>query len=317
VRRRRAEAATVAGLEAVDCIVREDDADDEELALVENVNRLEMHPLDEADIFRRMKEGGATVSYLAMHFARSRGMIAQRLRLSGLTSAAREMFREGRLEITGAVLLSGLPEEDQGAFCEKYAGKEATHWQVQEYIVRTQKQPLYVVMDGTCANCKERTRNGDAGLFEEDYRFEDVCLNPECYKERWHELIELALEEAAGEHRGSGEVTKIAFDSSIPAYVHENVRGEMDFCGKKYEVLKPQGYILSAEETNRKKNTYWRVLCCRENIEVKRCGYETREAHKKSEAKRMEQNLVTEYGEELLKAVGRELGERPENIARN
>jgi ParB/RepB/Spo0J family partition protein len=313
--RRRAQAAAEAGLTAVDCIVREDDTDDEELALVENVNRLEMHPLEEADIFRRMKDAGATVEYIARYFARSRTAISQRLRLSGLAAGAREMFREGRLDIQGAVLLSGLAEDDQEAFCKKYEGKEAAVWQAQDYIVRTQRCLLYpfLLADG-CESCEERTRNGDGSLFEEDYRFDDVCLNPDCYKEQWHRLLRWALRETERGDPGGREIRRIAFDMSIPKHLYEHT-GEVEFDGKRYEVLNPQRYILDSGETKRKKNVYWRVARDRGSIRVTRCGYETREAQKKSAAKQTARQLAAGYGKELLGALGAEWQEAPEAIA--
>jgi hypothetical protein len=143
-----------------------------------------------------------------------------------------------------------------------------------------------------------------------------VCLNPECYQKTWHELIDLELEEAAGEHGGSREVTKIAFCENIPRHLYEKAT-EVEFAGKKYEVLNPHAYILGDEKTDRKKNTYWRVSYIQGGIRVERCGYESREAHKKNEAKRMEQNLVTAYSNELLESLGTQLEERPETIAQN
>jgi ParB/RepB/Spo0J family partition protein len=313
--RRRAQAAAEAGLKAVDCIVRSDGADDGELALVENINRLEMHPLDEADIFRRMKDAGATVEYIAAYFARSRAAISQRIRLSGLSEGGRELFREEKLDIKGAVLLAGLPEEDQEAFYKKRGGKESTVWEVQDYIVRTQDCRLYPIMeDGFCADCRERTRNGDAGLFEDDHGFADVCLNPDCYKEVWRRLIKAALRETREGHPGGGEITRISFGVNIPKQIYGQ-ESVVEFDGQRYEVLNPHRYILCTEETNRKKNVYWNISHRNGIIAVTRCGYETREAHKKSETQRMTRNLVEEYGKELLTTLGAEGQTKPEAIA--
>jgi ParB/RepB/Spo0J family partition protein len=312
--RRRVQAAAELGLEAVDCMVRRDDADDEELALVENINRLEMHPLEEAEIFCRMKAAGAAVGSIASAFARSPQAIAQRIRLGGLNGGGREMFREGRLEIKGAVVLAGLPEEDQEAFCKRYEGKKATVWEVQEYITRTRKCRLYPLFEGTCEACKERTRNGEKGLFEEEYDFDDVCLNPACYKRKWDGLIAGALREAEEGGQDRKEAGKIGFDESIPPYLYEK-DGEFAGDGTRYEVLRKKRYLLCREETKRKTNVYWRVSYREGRIQVKRCGYEKREAHEKAEARENAKGAVKAYGEAVLRAAGERLGETPEALA--
>jgi ParB/RepB/Spo0J family partition protein len=313
--RRRAQAAGEAGLKAVDCIVREDDADDGELALMENINRLEMHPLDEADIFRRMKDTGATVEYIARYFARSVQAISQRIRLSGLAAGPREMFREGRLDIRGAVLLSGLPDDNQEGFYKKYEGKNAGVWQAQEYIVKTQGRRLYsFMMDDECETCGERTRNGDAGLFEGDERFDDVCLSPECYRDVWSRNITLALRERFAGQPDDRKITKIFFDSSVPPCLYG---GMVEIDDNQYEVLTEKRYVLDREETNRKKNVYWRISRRKGALQVERCGYETRETQKEREDKRAVLSLLEGYGKELLGVLGAERQEKPEEIAKH
>jgi ParB/RepB/Spo0J family partition protein len=314
--RRRAEAAAEAGLKAVECIVRSDGADDEELALVENINRLEMHPLDEADIFRRMKDAGATVEYMAAYFARPVSAIYQRIRLAALKAPAREMLRQERLDIRGAVLLGGLGEADQAAFVEKHEGKAADQWTVQEYITRTKKCQLYPVVTAhaACGTCGERTRNADAGLFEDDERFDDVCLNPVCYGEAWDRAIGSAIREAAEEQ---GDAGKIAFDGSIPRHLYRGA-AVTEFEGKPYEILTEKAYVLYSEKTNRKKGTYWRIWLPfgGTRIEVRRCAYEKRAAVQEREDKKRTESLVKGYGKETLSALGARMGEAPEALAR-
>ncbi len=108
---RRWRAAQQAGLSRVPVIVREaSDADALELALVENLLREDLNPLEEAEAYHRlMGEFAWTQDELARRIGKDRSSIANALRLRRLPDAIQEDLRAGRLTMGHARALLGLP----------------------------------------------------------------------------------------------------------------------------------------------------------------------------------------------------------------
>ena len=114
---RRWRAAQRAGLHEVPVVVRElGDREALELALVENVQRADLSPLEEAEAFRRLiDEFGHTQEVLAEAVGKSRSHVANTLRLLGLPPALREMLADGRLTAGHARALLGSAEPERVA----------------------------------------------------------------------------------------------------------------------------------------------------------------------------------------------------------
>ena len=96
---RRWRAAQGARLHEVPVIVRElTDHEALELALVENLQRQDLSPLEEADGYRRLlEEFGNSQEDLARRVGKSRSQITNMLRLLGLPEAVRKLLEEGAL----------------------------------------------------------------------------------------------------------------------------------------------------------------------------------------------------------------------------
>src|SRR5439155_482929 len=96
---RRLRAALRAGLERVPVIVREARAEDRlELALIENVQRENLTPLEEAEAYRHLiDERGLTQDELAERVGKSRPAITNTLRLLGLPDAVKAQLESGEL----------------------------------------------------------------------------------------------------------------------------------------------------------------------------------------------------------------------------
>jgi len=123
---RRWRAAQAAGLSSVPVHVRE--VPDEqllELALVENVQRQELTPLEEAQAFQRLQsELGLTQEEIARRVGRDRTTIANTLRLLRLPRELRELVAAGRLDAGHARALLALERaEDQLALGREAARK--------------------------------------------------------------------------------------------------------------------------------------------------------------------------------------------------
>lgn len=109
---RRLQAARLAGLETVPVIVREA-ADHEllELALIENIQRADLNPVEEAMAYRRLiEEYGLTQEEVARRVGKSRATIANALRLLQLEAEIRRSLVAGEITEGHARALLGLPE---------------------------------------------------------------------------------------------------------------------------------------------------------------------------------------------------------------
>ncbi|HEY7513121.1 MAG TPA: ParB/RepB/Spo0J family partition protein [Vicinamibacteria bacterium] len=111
---RRFRAALKLGLSRVPVVVR--DVPDEqllELALVENIQREELTPLEEAHAFRRLlEEFHMTQEEIARKVGRDRSTVTNTLRLLRLPKEARELLSEGRIDAGHARALLALEGSD-------------------------------------------------------------------------------------------------------------------------------------------------------------------------------------------------------------
>ncbi|MGH9367079.1 MAG: ParB/RepB/Spo0J family partition protein [Thermoanaerobaculia bacterium] len=116
---RRLRAAKLAGLPRVPVIVREKPSDREllELALVENLQREDLNPIEEAEAYGRLREEfSLTQEQIAAAVGKDRATVANSLRILRLPSSVKDLVRDGALSGGHARALAGLasPEEQQG-----------------------------------------------------------------------------------------------------------------------------------------------------------------------------------------------------------
>lgn len=110
---RRWRAARLAGLEEIPVnVIEADDSEVMELALIENLQREDLNPIEEAQGFRTlMEEYGLTQEQAANRVGRSRPAVANALRLLALDGELTELVRTGVLSPGHARALLGLKSE--------------------------------------------------------------------------------------------------------------------------------------------------------------------------------------------------------------
>jgi len=108
---RRWRAAIMAGLTTVPAIIKElSDKETLEIALIENLQRENLSPIEEAEGFNRlMSEYEYTQDVLAKIISKSRSYVANMLRLLNLPSDVQEMIKNGDLSAGHARVLVGNP----------------------------------------------------------------------------------------------------------------------------------------------------------------------------------------------------------------
>lgn len=107
---RRWRAARQAGLERIPAVVRDaTDAESLEMALVENLLREDLNPMEEAEAYQKLlAQFGWTQEELAQRIGRDRSSIANSLRLLRLPEVLQADLRAGRLTMGHAVALLSL-----------------------------------------------------------------------------------------------------------------------------------------------------------------------------------------------------------------
>lgn len=103
---RRWRAAQRAGLETIPAVVAEVDADDRlEVALVENVQRSDLNPIELAIAFRALADTGATQEEIGRRVGLERSTVANHLRLLELSTEVQTDLENGRLSMGHAKAL--------------------------------------------------------------------------------------------------------------------------------------------------------------------------------------------------------------------
>ncbi len=114
---RRWRAARMAGLEEVPAtIIEADDRKVMELGLIENLQREDLNPMEEAAGFQALMDGyRLTQEEAAKRVGKSRSAVANALRLLSLSPAVRKLVEEGKLSAGHARAFLPLPEKQQEA----------------------------------------------------------------------------------------------------------------------------------------------------------------------------------------------------------
>jgi len=197
---RRTEAARVAGVAEIPAVVREL-SDDQvlEAQLVENLERADMHPLEEAEALARMlARPGWSQQRVAEKIGRSVVFVAQRVQLLTLSprcqkaldaervsvGVALELARIGNPKTQDEALTAIRPEwEDANPTVERARRviQERFRLQLGKATFDT-SDPTLVPAAGTCSSCPKRTGN-QASLFP-DIKSPDLCTDPVCFRSK-------------------------------------------------------------------------------------------------------------------------------------
>jgi ParB family chromosome partitioning protein len=204
---RRYRAAQMAEVSTVPVrIVNLSDAQAVEMSIVENLQRKDVHPMEEAQGFRALldlEEPKYSIEQIAGRVGKSPAFVAARLKLTDLVPVAVEAFYADAIGVGHALLLSKLPADQQEAalkacFKEVYNGGEKPtrvllpvrnlQFWIDSNILLVLKDAPFNKQDaqlvpaaGSCADCPKRTGHNKL-LFRDDLgRQGDRCTDPNCY----------------------------------------------------------------------------------------------------------------------------------------
>ncbi|MBR5418014.1 MAG: ParB/RepB/Spo0J family partition protein [Clostridiales bacterium] len=142
---RRWRASRLAGLKVIPAIVRDlTDQQTMEQALIENIQRQDLNPLEEAFAMDNlMKEHGLTQEALAKKLGKSRPAIANTLRLINIDESLQDFIRNGDLSAGHArALLAITDKEEQKKAADVVMIKEMSVRETEEYVKKILSGPV-------------------------------------------------------------------------------------------------------------------------------------------------------------------------------
>jgi len=144
---RRLRAAKLAGLATVPAVIREsDDAESLREALIENIHREDLNPIELAEAFRELlEELGLKQETLAERLGMSRSHIANTIRLLQLPAEVQQLLGEGRIQAGhGRALLSLGDAEAQRTLAVRIAAEDVSVREVEELVRNYLDHPSHV-----------------------------------------------------------------------------------------------------------------------------------------------------------------------------
>ena len=134
---RRMRASMLAGLSTIPCIVKSfSESDRAEIALIENLQREDLNPVEEAKAYRAlMDKSGMTQEELANKLGKSRPAIANSLRLLTLSPNVLELVEAGRLSAGHARTLAVIKDQKvQESYAKAAADKKMSVRQLERMV---------------------------------------------------------------------------------------------------------------------------------------------------------------------------------------
>lgn len=214
---RRWRATRLAGLEELPCVIRDiDDVTVLKIQTIENLQREDIHPLDEADGYQRLiKEAEYDVDLLAKEVGKSISYVYQRLKLRDLAPKARQKFVDGEITAGHAILIARIPEKQQKEAIEineRYNGmsvRDLKDW-IQRNVMLDLSSASFKKNDkilgaylsdisyaGACTECSKRT-GYEPALFP-DIEKKDFCLDSKCFNAKLDAQLKQQKEKLKGE----------------------------------------------------------------------------------------------------------------------
>ena len=210
---RRFRGAKMAGLKVMRAKVRElDDRSVLELQLIENGKRADIHPLEEGQGYRALRDKHKmSVEEISARLEKSVSHVYARIKLCDLIEPARTAFAIDKLSSSVALLIARIPSDKLQAEALKhctavdYRGETLSFKQASDMI---QKQYMCKLTDatfdrkdvnlvagvGACTDCPKRT-GAQPELFS-DVASKDICTEPSCYARKQDAHWKIATSEA-------------------------------------------------------------------------------------------------------------------------
>jgi len=224
---RRLRAAKVAGLKLIPANVNPyTDEEVREIQLLENLHRVNPHPLDDACTILQMQESGKTIDDIAARLGKTKQFVFNRLRISKLILPLQEVFAADKFSIQDAWDIAGLASESQRDFFEMYC----KDWQKDNFRIYSVKDAIrrykydlkyapFNIKDkkllpdmGACTSCPFNSAVIKS-LFPELAK-EAVCQNKQCYQSKCLKEVENHICKAVADHKPQAILTRFGLSEN-------------------------------------------------------------------------------------------------------
>jgi ParB family chromosome partitioning protein len=252
---RRFRAAKIAGRDTVPCIARRmSDEEAHELRILENLQREDLQPLDEAEAYQRMFSLAAAAGHpitpadVAAKIGKSESYVRLRLRVLSAEPEVRDALRSNQITVGHALEIARLDDSLQAGllkFClyEQWGEKREAPVSIPELRKHVAQNIMLVLADapfdtndaalileaGPCTDCKKRTGN-DQKLFA-DIEQADICTLPSCFASKVSRHIDVTIEELTAKGK---PVVRLSDDY----YRSSNSTDKDSLTRQQYEVIK-------------------------------------------------------------------------------
>jgi ParB/RepB/Spo0J family partition protein len=228
---RRYRASIIAGMADIPAMVRIlTDVQAAKLRILENLQREDPHPIEEAEGFQiMMMQHGYSADQLAAEINKSRAYVYARLKLCALAIEVREQVLDGKVDASTALLVARIPvpalqvramaEILEGYRNQPMSYREAAAFTQERYMLDLNKAEFdradakLLATAGACSKCPKRSGN-QPEVFADISA--DVCTDPDCFKEKKAAHIDRIIDV-------SGKKGVPTFDSEDALRAHDPV----------------------------------------------------------------------------------------------
>ncbi len=250
---RRFRASKLAGKETIPATVRAlTDAECREIQLIENLQRADIHELDEALGYRALRDLNPelyTVETIAAKIGKTSRYVVGRLKLVDLIPTVQTAFYEGKLTVAHALEIARLqPRDQERALAECFPGhrsvkailkdrkaeaanvRELRAWIEREIHLDLKNAPFdaadakLLPTAGPCTACPKRTGNNPL-LFPE-IRNRSLCTDPSCYKAKVQALVELRVKPLVEQGQKPVQVSEVPYWQAHPKAANTLYEGQ-------------------------------------------------------------------------------------------
>ena len=191
----------------------------DEIAIAENVVRIDMTPYEECLAVKSIAKSKASVKQIARRMGRTVRWVTVRKKLAEAGEAVLEKVKNGNFPLAQAAKLADLPDE---VFKEELESTyQLDDYNVKNILERHHKNLTKAPFDyANCLQC-DKCSACQTDLFDEDQKA--ICLDPDC----WTQMVKKEAHRRAEEYRANGtEATTDAEEyrgNAIPAWDRDEI----------------------------------------------------------------------------------------------
>ena len=204
---RRYRATAIAGLEEIQCVVRElDDKHAFAVMIIENLQRKDVDPMEEAAAFHKLyTEGTMKIAEIAKMLGKSSSFVTSRIQLNNIIPEFEKLMRDGTLYLVHLLEICKLTKEQQeilfrdcfneasiARWPQKILKLEILHEMIDGHVMNFLDTAVFSQVDGSyscgkdCDGCPFNTKNKPES-YKDSAR--PRCMDAKCFRQKTQEYI--------------------------------------------------------------------------------------------------------------------------------